>query len=236
VIDYEGILVVDKPYGWTSHDVVKKTRNMLNAKVGHTGTLDPMATGILILLVGKATRYASFMTNHKKRYLAEVLFGFSTDTYDAMGNKVETGDPEFVDKKKLRSLLNSFKGEMYQVPPMWSAKKIGGKRLYDLARAGKTVEREPAKIVIFNLSYNLAEFPSIRLDLTCSSGTYVRSIANDIGEKAGCPSHLKSLKRIESGPYTISNAIDFLKIVNNGNTEELKSYLLPLDLPGVNRV
>jgi len=198
-----GILIVDKPQGWTSHDVVKKTRNLLGvSKVGHTGTLDPMATGV------------------------EVTFGRATDTYDSTGKTTATGDPTKVDKNNLRAVIARFEGESKQIPPMFSAVKVGGKKLYQLARAGKKVECKPRKIVISRIKHDLSDYPIITLDIECSRGTYIRSIAHQLGEMVGCHAHLSALRRTASGDYTIKDAVDFLSIVESGRQSILERSLI----------
>ena len=210
-----GILIVNKPSCWTSHDVVKKTRIILGGiKVGHTGTLDPMATGVMILLIGKATRLARLFEQDTKRYRAEITFGRSTDTYDRTGETTAVGDAAQVDWAILEKCIYNLKGASEQLPPMYSAVKVEGKKLYQLARSGKTVERKPRKIFISSISASMDEFPRILLDIECSKGTYIRSIAHDLGETAGCPAHLSALSRVACGKYTLDEAVDFLSIVH----------------------
>ncbi len=225
-----GILVIDKPSGWTSHDVVKKTKNMLGGdiKVGHTGTLDPMATGVLILLIGKATKIARFFEKDEKRYLAEITFGFSTDTYDRTGVTTAKGDPHKVDMETLKKAVKSFEGETEQFPPMYSAIKVGGKKLYKLARADKKVELKPRTIFISFIELILTDYPKINLEIICSKGTYVRSIAEQLGKNVGCPAHLSALKRIASGKYTIEDSVDFLSLIESKDYNRLKSLIRPI--------
>ena len=224
-----GILIVDKPAGWTSNDVVIKTRNMLGvSKVGHTGTLDPMATGVLVLLIGKATKTAWHFENDCKRYSAEITFGRATDTYDSTGKTTVTGDPSSVNISDLKTAINSFAGNVEQIPPMFSALKVGGKRLYRLARDGKTVNRKPRKIFISRIKPDLSGYPVIKLDIECSKGTYVRSIANQLGEIVCCPAHLSALQRIASGEYTIEDAADFLSLVESSELTHLESLIMPV--------
>ena len=205
----DGIIIVDKPQDWTSHDVVKKTRNLLGvSKVGHTGTLDPMATGVLVLLIGKATKMARYFENDSKRYEVEITFGSATDTYDSTGITTETGNPGSVNIDDLKTAIKSFKGEMEQIPPMFSALKVGGERLYRLARQGKTVDRKPRKIFIRMINSDLFHYPVIKLEIECSRGTYMRTIAHQLGEMVGCPAHLSSLRRTVSGKYKIKDAVD----------------------------
>lgn len=227
-----GILVVDKPSGWTSHDVVNKVRLMLHGtKVGHTGTLDPSATGVLILLIGSATKSASIFENDTKRYHAEVTFGRSTDTYDADGVTTETGNPSCVDIDALQKAIMGLKGESEQVPPMFSAVKVGGRKLYQIARSGKTVERNARRIFISSIDAFLDGFPRVILDIECSKGTYIRSIAQQLGEMVGCPAHLSALRRTASGKFRIENAVDFISIAKSSNVEEIKGSMLPVPEP-----
>jgi tRNA pseudouridine55 synthase len=225
-----GILVVDKPYGWTSHDVVHRIRKLFGGeKVGHTGTLDPMATGVLVLLIGKATRIAVRFEDDAKRYLAEITFGRSTDTYDAEGETTAIGNPGEVDPALLKKTIHGMAGETEQIPPMYSAVKIGGKRLYDLARSGKEVERKARRIFISSVAADVTAFPVVRLDITCSKGTYIRSIAQELGEKVGCPAHLSALRRIASGSFGIHDAVDFSAINRLPEAaDELRRFILPI--------
>jgi tRNA pseudouridine55 synthase len=229
-----GILVVDKPSGWTSFDVVNKVRKMLHGvKVGHTGTLDPQATGVLVLLIGSATKLAPGFESDTKRYWAEVTFGRATDTYDAEGVTTAEGDSSLVDREQLRDAIRSLSGESEQLPPMYSAVKIGGRKLYDLARAGKTVERTPRPITISSIEASLEDFPRVILDIECSKGTYIRSIAQQLGEMAGCPAHLSALRRTVSGKFRIEDAIEFASVAQSGAAEELMGKIIPVSGPAV---
>ncbi len=222
-----GILVVDKPAGWTSHDVVGKTRNLLKVKVGHTGTLDPMATGVLVLLVGNATKLAPLFGDDRKRYRAEVTFGTATDTYDRTGAVIAIGDPSAVSMDTLTGALDRFRGEFEQVPPMYAAVKIGGRKLYDMARRGVTVERSARRVTVHRLEADLAGYPVIVLDIECSKGTYVRSIAHDLGMAAGCPAHLSGLRRTAAGGYTLDDALDFSAVAACNDAGAILAHLLP---------
>lgn len=226
----DGILVVDKPAGWTSHDVVNRIRNLFGGvKTGHTGTLDPMATGVLVLLVGRATKLASQFTNDSKRYLAEVTFGNATDSYDATGKITTLGNPETIDRNLLIEYIRHLVGESKQTPPMFSAVKIGGKKLYHLARSGKTVERRARTISIDSIEADLGAFPTVRLDIVCSKGTYIRSIAHELGEKIGCPAHLSALRRVASGSFTIHEAVDFAAVNRLPEAAELfRQFIIPV--------
>lgn len=225
-----GILIVNKPSGWTSHDVVSKTRKILQGiKVGHTGTLDPMATGVMILLIGKATRLAYRFEHDTKRYRAEITFGRSTDTYDCTGKTTRVSDTSKVNLSFLSESINNLKGESEQIPPMYSAVKVGGKKLYQLARSGKTVERKPRKIFISSISAVLDDFPRIIVDIECSKGTYIRSIAHHLGEAVDCPAHLSNLSRTACGNFTIDEAVDFLSLVQ-ASAEDVIELIKPAEL------
>lgn len=225
--DIHGIIVVDKPAGWTSHDVVKKTKHVLRAaKVGHTGTLDPIATGVLILLIGRATKLARLFEHDRKRYLAEITFGRSTNTYDSTGKTIDSGDPDRIDTGDLLKAIDELTGEIEQIPPMFSAVKVGGKKLYSLARKGVTIERKPRIVNIEKVKADISNYPSITLDILCSKGTYIRSIAHQLGKTMGCPAHLSALRRTESGSFTLDDAVDFISVVESGNAEEFERAII----------
>ncbi|HUP03480.1 MAG TPA: tRNA pseudouridine(55) synthase TruB [Bryobacteraceae bacterium] len=204
----DGVVVIDKPEGWTSHDVVAKARGILKTKhIGHLGTLDPIATGVLPLIVDRATRLARFYTRSDKIYEGVVRCGWSTDTYDRAGEpagkKTEvTLDPAEVDRQ-----LDRFRGAFWQTPPPVSAKNVGGRRAYDLAREGNPVALEPVHVEVFELAVLGIEGPDIRLRVHCSGGTYVRSIAHEFGAALGCGAHLQALRRTASGEFDLSQAI-----------------------------
>jgi len=203
----DGILVVDKPSGITSHDVVNAVRKLLNTKkVGHTGTLDPAATGVLPLLIGKATKLSQYLMGSHKTYLATVTFGIVTDTYDADG-EIREENPVDVSQEQLECVLANYRGKISQIPPMYSAKKISGRKLYELAREGKEIEREPKTVNISQL--DLLEYgkSTAVLEVTCSAGTYIRSLAYDIGRELGCGAHLSKLCRTKSGDFGLETAV-----------------------------
>lgn len=203
----DGILIVNKPAGITSHDVVDFIRQKFNmARVGHAGTLDPMATGVLVMLLGKATKLSSTFTNHDKQYIAKVYFGKSTDTQDASGRVVEEKNIDSLDIESIKKALRNFIGEIEQVPPMVSAIKYKGKKLYELARAGKTVIREPRKIRITSIKILDFKFPELTFTVSCSKGTYVRTLCEDIGRLLGVPSHMSSLVRTRSGEFLLEDS------------------------------
>lgn len=200
-----------KPAGMTSHDVVAKVRRLVKAqgvtKVGHAGTLDPMATGVLILCIGSATRLSDAVMHGTKQYRATVRLGINTDTYDAEGAITQQRDTTHITPEQVQQALLPFIGDIDQIPPMYSAIKQGGKKLYDLARAGQTIEREPRRITIFALEILDCSLPDIVLQVTCSAGTYIRSLAYDLGEVLGVGGHLTALARTQSGQFTLENSI-----------------------------
>ena len=199
-----GILPVDKPEGWTSHDVVDRVRKALNTrKVGHAGTLDPLATGVLVICVGKATRLSPYLTAHTKRYTAVIQFGARTDTMDSDGTVIERSDAIPDSLAEIEQILPGFRGDIEQTPPMFSAKKIDGQRLHRLARAGQTVEREATSIRIESLVIRSFDPPDLTLDVVCSKGTYVRVLADDIGQTIGCGAHITALRRTACGPINL---------------------------------
>lgn len=214
-----GILIIDKPAGITSHDVVSRVRRILKTKrVGHTGTLDPFATGVMVILVGQATRLAQFLDKDEKEYEAVVRFGFETDTGDNTGKPTtENPKPQAVKMSDMENVLPHFRGEIEQTPPMYSAKKIDGKKLYELARKGETVERKVVGVTISELemlpprpaaydeSVDERETHSIRV--VCSAGTYIRTLAEDIGRKIGTGAHLAELRRTRAGKFSIDQSL-----------------------------
>lgn len=240
-----GLLVLDKPAGMTSHDVVEIVRRATGERsVGHLGTLDPMATGVLPLLLGKYTRLAQFFGNAEKSYEGTIRFGFATDTYDAEGMRTTEPKPLALSLDDLRNLAARFHGEMQQTPPVFSAKKIGGVPAHKLARAGKPVDVKPARITIhrFELLNLEGSSPSnmlARFEMKVSAGGYVRSVAHELGGLAGCGAHLAALRRTQAGPFTLAQAIalDELKALAGaiGEIERLLPHprtLLP-EMPSV---
>jgi tRNA pseudouridine55 synthase len=221
----DGILNADKPRGLTSHDVVDRVRSVAGTRrVGHAGTLDPMATGVLLVCVGRATRVAEYLMASPKTYRARVRLGVTTDTYDAEGTVVEER-PVDVDRRAVERALDRFRGPVLQVPPMYSALKRGGRRLYNLARQGVTVEREPRPVEIHRLELVEWASPGLVLEVTCSPGTYVRSLAHDLGREVGCGAHLTGLVRLASGDFRLEDAVG----IDTLTRERLPSLLLPLD-------
>ena len=201
-----GILLVDKPADWTSNDVVQKLRGVLHERrIGHAGTLDPMATGLLTVFVGRATRAVEFAEHDRKRYLAGLRLGLITDTQDITGTILEKREVN-VTRDELDSVLKRFLGNITQTPPMYSAVKVHGQRLYKLAREGKCVERAARSISIFRLDLMSFAEDQILLDVSCSKGTYIRTLCHDIGDALGCGGCLSSLRRTEAGIFSVSQA------------------------------
>lgn len=203
-----GFLNINKPQGMTSHDVVGWVRKRTNMKkVGHAGTLDPMATGVLVICWGKATRLSNYVMGHTKAYVAELTFGIETDTYDAEGQATRQ-DITSIEQASVEAALEQFHGDILQKPPMYSAIKKGGQKLYDLARRGETIELEPRPVSIYDLHLLSWDFPQCKLFVKCSPGTYIRSLAFDIGRAVNVGAHLSALQRTAVGDYfTINNAI-----------------------------
>ena len=222
-----GILIVDKPQGWTSQDVVAKLRGVFHEKrVGHGGTLDPMATGVLPVFVGRATRAVPFFESAEKGYLAHLRLGISTNTQDIQG-EVLAETPQNVSREDLQAVLPRFLGDISQIPPMFSAIKIGGKKLYELARQGKEVERKGRLIHIFSLAAGeKTEEGDFPLTVHCSKGTYVRTLCHDLGETLGCGGCMSYLRRLKAGRFTLSDAHTLEEILQ---AEDPTKFLLPVD-------
>lgn len=222
-----GMLLVDKPKGPTSHGVVQAVRRMTGQRrCGHTGTLDPSATGLLVLCLGPATRLARFVSPWSKTYEAVVRFGIATDTYDATG--VPAGDPgnPHVDSQNLESVLKSFVGRQEQLPPPYAAKKVQGERMYRLARAGVPVERRPQVVFIHRVELKGLEETSARLEVEVGSGTYIRSLAHDIGERLGCGAHLSELRRTRVGRFKVEEALTMERIETLAREGQLSEQLI----------
>lgn len=205
---YHGYLVIDKPGGWTSHDVVARVRRTLNEqRVGHAGTLDPAAVGVLPLAVGDATRTIEYLAGASKSYLADVTLGVTTDSYDGDGRVTRIADPGGIDRSDVEMVLAAFRGEIEQLPPMYSAIQVGGRRLHALARAGVEVERAVRPVTIDQLEVIDWAPPVFSLFIDCSKGTYVRSLAHDLGQRLGVGAYLSNLVRLRTGPFTLADAI-----------------------------
>ena len=225
-----GILLIDKPGGWTSSDVVAKLRGVLHEKrIGHAGTLDPMATGLLVLFVGRATRACSFAEAEDKEYLAALRLGLTTDTQDVTGRTLRSADASHVTEELLRRTLRRFEGEIEQVPPMYSAIKQNGKKLYEIARRGGEVERKPRAITVrrFELAGRSGE--DWLLDIACSKGTYVRTLCHDVGESLGCGGCMSALRRVRAGRFSVGDAHTLPEVIAAAAEGRAEELLLPLD-------
>lgn len=225
-----GIVVIDKPQDWTSNDVVSRLRRVFNTRrIGHGGTLDPMATGVLPVFVGRATRGVEFFEHAEKVYETTIRLGLTTDTEDITG-KVLTQTEVHLTEDDLLSVLPGFRGDILQVPPMYSAIKVNGQKLYDLARKGREVERQPRSITIHELE--CLEFSGIeaRLRVRCSKGTYIRTLCKDIGEALGCGGCMAALRRVEAGEYTLEGAVPLKKLLEESDAGlDVEHYLRPVD-------
>lgn len=204
----DGYAVVDKEAGWTSHDVVARARRLLGTrKIGHAGTLDPDATGVLVLGVGRATRLLRFVTDSRKSYVGEVVLGVETSTLDASGETTMTHDMAPADADAVAAAARVLTGDILQVPPMVSALKVDGKRLHELAREGKEVERKPRPVTVHRFDVEVIAADTIRVEVDCSSGTYIRTLAADLGQLLGGGAHLGSLRRTAVGPFGLDEAV-----------------------------
>lgn len=230
----DGVLLVDKAEGMTSHDVVALVRRRLQVrKVGHCGTLDPIATGLLLITVGRGTKVQDLLMSEDKEYAGTFVFGVTTDTQDRQGVVIQQRPVPALDETQIRAAFEKFRGDFYQLPPMVSAKKHGGVPLYKLARQGKVVEREPRLVHVYRYTIDRIGLPEIDFSVLCSKGFYVRTYAHDIGETLGCGAHLKSLRRTKSGRFDLANAINVAQI-KDAPSEEILSRLL--SLPDVSRM
>ena len=225
-----GIIIIDKPQEWTSNDVVSRLRRVFNTRrIGHGGTLDPMATGVLPVFVGRATRGVEFFEHAEKVYETTIRFGLTTDTEDITG-KVLTETEVSLTEEDLQKVLPRFRGEILQVPPMYSAIKVNGQKLYDLARKGREVERQPRPITIHELE--LLEFSGkeARLRVRCSKGTYIRTLCKDIGEALGCGGCMAALRRVQAGEYTLEGSIPLRQLLDiSERGEDVEAMLRPVD-------
>ena len=225
-----GIFNINKPAGMTSHDVVQAVRKASGVRrVGHAGTLDPMATGVLLVCVGSATRVTEYLMEHPKRYRAEITLGVSTDTHDAEGQVVHRAERVDVTREEVEAALQQFVGVIEQVPPMYAALKRKGKKLYELAREGITVEREPRRVEIHRLEIVAWDPPKVTLDITCSKGTYIRALARDLGEALGVGAYLSALTRTASGRFTLEEADDLETILDSLRNGYWMFFIHPLD-------
>ncbi len=216
----EGVfLLLDKPWGWSSYDVVKKVKHLLhrytrlkNIKVGHAGTLDPLAEGLMILAVGKATKLLQTKTDADKSYRARLQLGETTPSYDLETKPEQSGDATSIAESTIEEILNQFRGPIYQQPPLFSAKRVQGKRAYELARKGSDHQLEPVLVHIHELNLVSFETPELYLDIRCSKGTYIRSLANDLGAALGCGAYLSKLTRTASGEFNLNDALSLQQL------------------------
>lgn len=223
-----GVLVVDKPVGMTSHDVVEAIRRGTGIRrAGHTGTLDPRASGVLVILIGPAVRLSEYVSASDKRYQAIIRLGSTTDTFDADGKFVQASQPVNVTEEQFEKILKNFEGEIEQVPPPYSAVKVGGRRAYDMARQGEEVQLEPRKIQVHHLEVLEWAPPEVVVDVHCSSGTYVRSLANDIGTQLGTGAYLVGLRRTKSGRFSLRDATPLRKLQEAFQAGNWYQYLIP---------
>ena len=243
--DMDGVLIIDKPAGMTSHDVVARVRRITgNRRVGHTGTLDPFATGVLVVLVGRATRLAQFLSGAEKEYEAVIRLGYATDTGDLTGTRVsdfttETQRSTEIHREEIESAMAALRGEIEQTPPMYSAKKVGGRKLYELARRGEEIERKAVRVIInyfaeLNqdgalLKENAEGTSDLRVRVVCSAGTYIRTLAEDFGKRLNVGAHLAALRRTAAGDFRITQAVTLEQLQEKTENRELNSILIPPD-------
>ena len=230
----DGVLLVDKAEGMTSHDVVALVRRKLQVrKVGHCGTLDPIATGLLLITIGRGTKVQDLLMSEDKEYVGAFVLGITTNTQDRQGEAIQQRPVPALNETEIRAAFEKFRGDFYQMPPMVSAKKHGGVPLYKLARQGKVVEREPRLVHVYRYTIDRIQLPEIEFSVLCSKGFYVRTYAHDIGETLGCGAHLKSLRRTKSGRFEVANAVGVNQI-KDLTREEIVNRLL--SLPDVSRM
>lgn len=253
----DGLIVIDKPAGMTSHDVVARVRRIVSERrVGHTGTLDPFATGVLVVLVGRATRLAQYLSGAEKEYEAVIRLGFATDTGDVTGGRLEKDDAESLAKAQsiraedIATALASLRGEIEQTPPMYSAKKIAGRKLYELARRGEVVERKPVRVTVKEfaaiardgdplLTANDDGSRDLKVRVVCSAGTYIRTLAEDFGKRLGHGAHVASLRRARAGRFTVADALTLERLSELAESVKIDAALISPDaamahLPAVN--
>jgi tRNA pseudouridine55 synthase len=222
----DGILLINKPKFITSNDMVIKVKKHINQKVGHTGTLDYSASGLMILTVGKATRFTQYFQKMDKQYIAQGKLGEITDTYDSQGKVIQSNQVD-ITESQLIQVINSFIGQYEQIPPPYSAKKIEGKRAYQLAKKGIQPQLKPVKVKIYNIEILEINLPYFKIKVDCSSGTYIRTLIKDIGDKLGCGSYMSQLLRTKVGEFKLENAINFEKVLSL-NPKEIEKILVPI--------
>ena len=231
MISINGILNLDKPYGITSMEALRRLKRVsIQKKIGHTGTLDPIATGVIPVCFGKATRLVEDIMNNEKEYVATIRLGLATDTYDALGKTVKETSLSKISFERIQDALSNFQGEILQIPPMFSAIKINGNRLYNLARSGVEVPREPRKVNVYDIELLDYSCPIVKLRIKCGKGFYVRSLANDLGSILGCGAIIQALTRTKSGPFEIENAITLDEAEENFVNKEFNNMIIPLDV------
>jgi len=229
-MNLSGVLIVDKPTGVTSHDVILRLRRILGIRrIGHTGTLDPAASGVLLACVGSATKVVQFLSQYDKEYEAVIKLGVTTDTFDADGKTTGVKEDFQIDPQQIRNVVLSFKGNIRQTPPPYSAIKHKGKKLYQYARANQEVKIEEREVNIKDIRVLEVESPHIKLEVNCSKGTYVRSLASDIGKKLGCGAHLLSLRRTTVGPFRLSQALKIEQVESLHGKGEISTVLVPIE-------
>ena len=235
---YNGVLIIRKEKGYTSNDVVQVLRGILKQKkIGHTGTLDPDAEGVLPVCLGHATKLAEMLTAQEKEYEAGIRLGITTDTQDMTGNVLQESSMQ-IGFEQLKAAADSFLGDYMQTPPMYSAVKIGGKKLYEIARKGREIDRPARKVTIYSLELADYDFPQARLNVSCSKGTYIRTLCHDIGQKLGCGACMSSLVRIRSGRFTLDQALTLNQVKAMKEAGEIEEKILSLeellsDLPAI---
>lgn len=240
LLAYYGFLNINKPLGMTSHDVVARVRRLLrqatgSKKVGHAGTLDPLATGVLIVCLQQATRLSDYVMHGTKQYRAQITLGITTETYDAEGDMTSQVDASHITLADIQTALPQFIGDIDQLPPMYSAIKKDGKKLYELARSGKTIELDPRPVTIHKIDIVEWQSPTLTVDVTCSAGTYIRSLAHDLGQALGVGAHLSGLVRTASGLFSLVNAVELDALMQDENWQQ---HIIPprialADMPSI---
>ncbi|OGD14521.1 MAG: tRNA pseudouridine(55) synthase TruB [Candidatus Aminicenantes bacterium RBG_16_63_14] len=226
----DGLIVIDKPAGLTSHDVVQRVRKLLGTRrVGHGGTLDPDATGVLLVAAGQATRFFPYLSKENKVYEGRIRLGFATDTYDASGRPASEECRDLPALEDLAPAMKAFEGEILQTPPRYSAKKLGGRPVYKLARADKEFTLEPSAVTVVRFAIRAYRPPFVDFEAECSAGTYIRSLAHDLGRRLGCGAHLDTLRRTSIGPYALFDAVPLAGFEEAAARGEAAKHILPLE-------
>jgi tRNA pseudouridine55 synthase len=226
----DGALVIQKPRGRTSHDVVEMVRRLLGFRqIGHLGTLDPLATGVLVLLLGRATRLARFYSGRRKRYSCTMRFGLATDTYDADGKPLGPDRPPQLSLQEVQPLVAEFTGHLLQTPPAYSAKKVGGRPAHELARKNRPVELKPVEVDVFEFRIDAVEGAELRCTIECGAGTYIRSLAHDLGGRQGTGAHLKEICRVAVGEFTVDQAVPLDELAAAARQGRASERIIPLE-------